>query len=603
MAEPALRPENLAVLSRKAPALARRVAEAQPCGDHVVAHLPDGTPRLVVAGLPLEHASDPKSAAARWARNAAERLEAIRADRAVVVGLGLGFHLEALAARFGGEIAIVEPDPLVWHLALATRDLSALLERADVLPDAPTADPRAVARRSLVLPYAPALMLPGGHYRRALDAWQTSGAATGLSLRILVVSPTWGGSWPLAGMVARALGALGHDARLLDLAPFHGGLKELGRFGARRSRRAELESRYCEVLAAGVAAAAETLEPDLVIALAQAPLGPDALAAIARGGALRALWFVEDFRRLTYWRELAKHYDYVFTIQEGECLEQMRAVSDARISYLPCAFEPEVHRPLPLSPAERTAYGSDVSFVGAGYRNRRKVLRRFLDLDFRIWGSDWGGAVDLASAIQRDGARVSTEESVRVFNATRVNLNLHSSTYHDDVDPRGDFVNPRTFELAGCGAFQIVDERLCLPPLFAAGSEIVTVATGREMSDATRHYLAHADERRQIAARGRERALADHSSLRRMQTLLGAVLARDGERLLARARATTIGEVAAGSEGSLRSFLERMDGRQPFTIDSIVRSVPERVGPLEEAEAIFLFLHQFDELYLREARD
>jgi hypothetical protein len=87
-----------------------------------------------------------------------------------------------------------------------------------------------------------------------------------------------------------------------------------------------------------------------------------------------------------------------------------------------------------------------------------------------------------------------------------------------------------------------------------------------------------------------------------MQSLLGAILAREGERLLARARTTTIGEVAAQSKGSLREFLERMDGHLPFTIDAIVRSVPEREGALADAEAIFLFLHQFDELYLREVR-
>jgi len=34
----------------------------------------------------------------------------------------------------------------------------------------------------------------------------------------------------------------------------------------------------------------------------------------------------------------------------------------------------------------------------------------------------------------------------------------------------------------------------------------------------------------------------------------------------------------------------------------VVRDVVERDGPLEEEEAVFLFLHQFQELYLREGR-
>jgi spore maturation protein CgeB len=598
--EPVVRASNLAVLERKAPALAKRIAESPIPPGHLVRSGPDGEPHLVVDGIAFDHAGDAKAGALRWAASAEERILAGQARRAVVVGLGLGYHVEALASRTSADLAIVEPDPAVWRLALSHRDLAPLLERAQ-LHDGSVARPER-GLRTAVLSYAPALLVPGGPYRRCLDEWRTSALATGLALRILVVSPMYGGSWPLAGQVARALAQLGHDARLLDLAPFHAGFREIARFGARRTRRGQLESQYCDVLASGIAAATEALEPDIVIALAQAPLGVEALDAMGRSGAVRALWFVEDFRRMTYWKELAAHYDHVFTIQEGECIDQMRAVSNAQVAYLPCGFEPDVHRPLALSEEELSVYGSDVSFVGAGYRNRRKVLRRFLDLDFRVWGSDWGGAADLADAIQRSGARISTEESVRIFNATRVNLNLHSSTYHDDVDPRGDFVNPRTFELAGCGAFQVVDQRIGLPAVFQHGTDVIAVSSGREMDEATRHYLARPDERRTIAESSRRRALAEHTAVHRMQALLGAIVARHGDRFLARGRTATIGEVAAQSEGGLQEFLGRLDGRLPFTIDDVVRSVPEREGALAEAEAIFLFLHQFDEMYLREAR-
>src|SRR6185436_15973001 len=218
-----------------------------------------------------------------------------------------------------------------------------------------------------------------------------------------------------------------------------------------------------------------------------------------------------DYRVMTYWRELARHYDHVFTIQTDACLEAMGQVTDARLAYLPCGFDPRVHRPLTLDGDEMRELGSDVSFVGAGYRNRRLALRRFLDLDFKLWGSDWGGAEDLGRVLQRSGARVDTDDSVRIFNASKVNLNLHSSTYHDGVDPRGDFVNPRTFELAGTGAFQIVDQRTLLPPLFAADRELAVATSVSEMRALTEHYLAHDEERRATAARARERALAAHT--------------------------------------------------------------------------------------------
>jgi spore maturation protein CgeB len=592
---------NLAVLARRAPRLAAGIAASAPATAHVLSQAPGGDPLLAIDGLAMQHPRDPRGDGVRWARGAVEKLEASGAERAIVVGLGLGYHVEALAERFAGEIVVVEPDLGVWRAALEARDLRGLLERVTAWSRDESDDGATVAK-TRVLQHAPSALRADGLHRDLFERLVGRGGATGLRLRVLVVSPIAGGSLPIARYATRALSALGHDVRLLDLSGFHQGLNGLAEFGARRRRQAELESGFCNVLGMGVAAACETFAPDVVLALAQAPLDARALAAIGRTGAIRALWFVEDFRRFTYWREVAAQYDHVFTIQTDSCFAALRTATDARLTYLPCAFDPEEHRPLQLSDAERDAFGSDVSFVGAGYRNRRQGLRRFLDLDFRIWGSDWNGAPDLERVVQRDSARISTEDSVRIFNATRVNLNLHSSTYHDDVDPQGDFVNPRTFELAGCGAFQIVDRRALLPAVLTPGREVAVASSVAEMRDLTRHYLAHADERLAIAARSHGRALAGHTYQHRMRELIAAVVAQDQDRLLARSRPPTFGEAAAKEQGALRALLERHPATAPFTLDAVVRGITEGTGDVTEEESIFLFLHQFQELYLTEAR-
>jgi len=599
-----VREENRRVLEARAPALLATIAAAEVPASYVIGATETGAPTLAIGGIPLHHPRDPQADGVRWARGAAERLSTAGAARAVIVGLGLGYHVEALAARFAGRIVVVEPDPAVWRVALASRDLAALLARIEIelTPDVAAEEASSGGERTRVLGYAPALLLPGDTYRSALTAWQGSATRLGVRLKILVVSPMYGGSWPIAGYAARALAALGHETVLLDLAPFHDGYRALERFGARRARRGVLERSYADVLGAGVVGAVETHEPDIVLALAQAPLTPAALEEIGRLGAARVMWFVEDFRVLTYWREVAKDYDYFFTIQDGECHEALRDVTNAHLEYLPCAFDPDVHRPLSLTPEEQEEYGSDVAFVGAGYRNRRLAFRRFLDLDFRLWGSDWGGAGDLGRVLQRGGDRMSTEESVRVFNAAKVNLNLHSSTYHDDVDPRGDFVNPRTFELAGCGAFQVTDARTLLPPLFDGGEVAIASSVG-EMRALTEHYLAHPEERIPMAGRARRRALAEHTYRQRLQRLLGTVVGREQDRFLGRARAATVGDVLRQrSDGAFGEFLAQFPTSLPFTLDGLVASIPDRDGALSEPEAIFLFLHQFDELYLREHR-
>ena len=601
VASEARRAVNLAVLGRRAPRLAAGIAASAPATTHVLSQAPGGEPLLAVDGLAMQHPRDPHGDGVRWARGAVEKLEASGAERAIVVGLGLGYHVEALAERFAGEIVVVEPDLGVWRAALEARDLSALLERITAWSRDESDDGAAVAK-TRVLQHAPSALRADGMHRELFERLVGRSGATGLRLRVLVVSPIAGGSLPIARYAGRALSALGHEVRLLDLSGFHQGLNGLAEFGARRRRQAELESGFCNVLGMGVAAACESFAPDVVLALAQAPLDARALAAIGRTGAIRALWFVEDFRRFTYWREVAAQYDHVFTIQTEPCFAALRASTDARLTYLPCAFDPEEHRPLQLTDAERESFGSDVSFVGAGYRNRRQGLRRFLDLDFRIWGSEWNGAPDLERVVQRDSARISTEDSVRIFNATRVNLNLHSSTYHDDVDPQGDFVNPRTFELAGCGAFQIVDRRELLPAVLTPGREVAVADSVAGMRDLTRHYLAHPDERLAIAARSHARALAEHTYQHRMRDLIATIVAQDQDRLLARSRPPTFGEAAAKEEGALRALLERHPATAPFTLDAVVRGITEGTGDVSEEESIFLFLHQFQELYLTEAR-
>jgi len=598
--------DNCAALGARAPALASRIASAVVPPQHVLTWTGDGMPLLSVNGVALQHPADPCGDGTRWARGAVERLTAHGARRAIVVGLGLGYHVEALAQRFAGAIEVAEPDPAVWRSALTARDLRALLARIEPGDGSGAGDvaaqPDGAPGAVRVLAHAPSLLRADGLHRALYERLIARSGSSGLRLRILVVSPIAGGSLPIARYATRALARLGHETRLLDLSAFHNSLNELALFDAKAARRAELESRLCGVLGAGVAATAEAFAPDVVLALAQAPLDVAALDALGRTGAIRALWFVEDFRRFTYWQQVAAHYDHVFTIQTDDCFAALRAVCDARLAYLPCAFDPDEHRPLALSSEDQRAYGSDVSFVGAGYRNRRLALRRFLDQDFRIWGSDWEGAAELERVLQRSSARISSEDAVRIFNATRVNLNLHSSTYHDGVDPQGDFVNPRTFELAGCGAFQLVDQRSLLPELFAAGSELTVARSAGEMRAQAQHFLERPDERAQIAGRARARALAEHTYEHRMQALVAAIVASDQDRLLARSRPPTFADLAAREIGPLRELLERHPARAPFALDTVVRGITERAGDVSEEEAIFLFLHQFQELYLGEAR-
>jgi spore maturation protein CgeB len=593
---------NLRVLAARDPARAAAIAAAPESGAFTLEATREGQPTLSAEGVLLHSRHAPVREAASWVARQLERRDSAVDDTAVVLGFGLGYHLEALGAAWRGRIVVVEPDHALLRATFAARDLRNVLGRVELAPDPLPADVMEGWGTVQLMPHGPSV-LRSPPLRDLKERIAGRSLLKSLSLRILVVSPLYGGSHPIAGYCARALAEMGHSVSLLDLAPFAAGMRAVPMFAPRAASRRAIEESYMRFLGDGVLAAVDAFKPDLLLALAQAPLLPAVLDEVGKRGVVRAFWFVEDYRLMTYWKEIAGAYDHFFTIQQDDCLAEIGRLTD-RARYLPCAADPTVHRPLPLPAAEAATLGAPVAFVGAGYRNRRYTFRSLMDLGLRIWGSDWEQAGALAPAVQRDGARIDTEDSVRIFNATAVNLNLHSSTYVDGVDPRGDFVNPRTFELAACGAFQLVDRRALLPPLFQAGNELVTFTDAGELRDLVRHWLDRPDERAAIAAAGRARALTEHTFRHRMESLLEAVCARDGDRLQTRAAGPPTTAAAAAAEGAtpFGRLLARLPPATPFTLNGLMGELLGKDGTLTDPESIVFFLHQFDDLYLQEHR-
>lgn len=106
-----------------------------------------------------------------------------------------------------------------------------------------------------------------------------------------------------------------------------------------------------------------------------------------------------------------------------------------------------------------------------------------------------------------------------------------------------------------------------------------------------------------LAAAARRRCLAEHTYRHRMETLLEAVCAVDADRIAARPRTTTVRDAARAEDGTpLGTFLQTLPPSTPFTLDGVVQRLLHREGDLSDPEAVLLFLHQFDELYVKDAR-
>src|SRR5690606_1768021 len=121
----------------------------------------------------------------------------------------------------------------------------------------------------------------------------------------------------------------------------------------------------------------------------------------------------------------------------------------------------EIHKPVELDPDEQATYACDISFAGAPYLNRVQMFQALTDYNFKIWGPDWPGR-ELHKLVQRPGERFTPEMFAKIVAGSKINLNLHSSAAHEGIDPGCDAINPRVFEIAACGGFQLCDPAIGL---------------------------------------------------------------------------------------------------------------------------------------------
>jgi len=415
-------------------------------------------------------------------------------------------------------------------------------------------------------------------------------------LRVLVVLPMYGGSLPIGSYCAQALRDLGHTVDVFDAPAFYGAFSAVRGLQITGERLEQLENAFLQVISQAIQAKSEQFAPDLVLAMAQAPLTRQTLARLERQGVVRAMWFVEDYKLFTYWRAFAPCYDIFAVIQKEPLLSELAAAGQSNGIYLPLAALPSFHAPQKADPATQRKYGAKLSFLGAGYPNRRAAFRQLRHLDFKIWGSDWEDDDALAAHVQQQGARISPEEAVRIYNASQINLNLHSSVQARTLIQQGDFVNPRAFELAACGAFQLVDRRELMPELFA-DNELATFSTMQELIEKIDYFLARPKERAAYAERGRQRVLRDHTYHARMETLIGFIKERKPG-WPARVKGDGLpADLPQELREELADLLAGLGLPENAPLEDVMLRLRQRSGVLSPLEANLLFLDEWRKLY------
>jgi spore maturation protein CgeB len=261
---------------------------------------------------------------------------------------------------------------------------------------------------------------------------------------------------------------------------------------------------------------ARELQPELVL-VTHCLLPPQVVSMLKETCSAKVVcWFTDAAMNLYRQYLPACPYDSVF-LKEPFLVRVLREKLGVDAHYLPECCNPMWHKPVPLTEEERAKYGCDLVAAGTLHYYRARMLERFDDYDLKVWGHNAPAWLQTSARGRYMNHYVSCDEKAKAYSAAKILLN---TMFYAEIEG----LNCTLFEAAGCGAFQIVDWKPSLPELFEPEGEIVTFRTRRELKDKVDYYLAHPEERHEIANRAYVRAHREHTyeaRLNKMFEILG----------------------------------------------------------------------------------
>lgn len=279
-----------------------------------------------------------------------------------------------------------------------------------------------------------------------------------------------------------------------------------------RNREA-LQTKSREAYNAFILKRFEELKPDVVFVMNGDILFGSTLDAF-RVSAKVALWLFDTRSKLPSSVGHVDHVDALFCYEQDDV--DLYASEGKQAYFLPQACDTDTYRPLDLEK------DIDILFVGNLYTSPRRmqfmqqVVEHYPDRNIEVWGlyKPWyKGVVRWLFREHRDiykNRTVSPDEVNRLYNRSRVVLNIHQEQQKEGA-------NPRTFEILGSGAWQVCDGNPCIERMFSADEMGIFHSTD-ELFACIDEALLH--DKTAAALLAREKMLAKHTFDVRMKAVL-----------------------------------------------------------------------------------
>lgn len=338
------------------------------------------------------------------------------------------------------------------------------------------------------------------------------------SLRILYVGPLGKGSTTLQRM--GSLQNLGYECIPFDMNPYYHFGSRIRRSIAHRlaigKQLGELNLKLCQF--------AKEIDYDYVWIDKGVWIFPETVKKLKKDKAF-LIHYTPDaaivFNNTRHFINSIPEYDVLITTKTYE-LQKYKEYGAKTVLFTEQGFDPYIFHPYEIDDVTVKTLCSNVCFIGRceqHYYDVVKAIANTID-DVAVWGK-WGRKKIFHPWLKKvyRGEGIWREDYAKALCSANIGLGLLSKLVNDQT-------TTRTYEITACGTFMLAertDEHLAL---FEEGKEAEFFEGNEELLDKIKHYLAHEDERKRIAAAGRERCIkSGYSNHVRLKKIMQKIIA------------------------------------------------------------------------------
>lgn len=309
-----------------------------------------------------------------------------------------------------------------------------------------------------------------------------------------------------------SLHALGHDVVIFDIV-YPGTMAKTAQYWLRR-----ISDPFDQATARHMAAKVLAFKPDIVVGTYRF-IHPLTIELIKSKHPSTVVIHVnpDALVNLEQQQVIASRYDFLF-MKDPYMVHFMRDKAGLNAHYLPEAFNPRIHKPPTRDRKElEKEQGTDILIFGNLYPYRVRVIEQLLKagVNIKLFGVEGPFFPSQLRAFFHNRVILGGDKSEKIHGAKIVFNNFH----YAEIDG----VNCKYFEINGMGGFQICDYKKTLVEYSPIAPERYSFRSTAEAIELIRHYLAHEEERHEIAEKQYHYFRANHTYEHRVKTIMETI--------------------------------------------------------------------------------